>query len=290
MKNITFLIPVYNDWESFSKLLDEINKILKDVKNFSFNLIVVNDGSNSKYTKKNIPDFLEKIEILNMKENKGHAICLAHGINHAIKNYEFDYLILMDADGEDRPIEILDLIARATELKETSIVAKRVKRSEGILFKIFYIAHKILTLIFTGKMMNFGNYSIITKKDAKKISEDSNLNSNYSGTLKNNIKNLGHINCERGTRYFGPSKMPLFKLILHSFSIIAVFKMNVFVRSALFIVLLTYLYNYLPLLAPILQLLIVIFNIIIYFISLKSSRITFEEISKGQESSETITH
>ena len=34
MKNITFLIPVYNDWESFSKLLDEINKILKDVKNF----------------------------------------------------------------------------------------------------------------------------------------------------------------------------------------------------------------------------------------------------------------
>ena len=64
MKNITFLIPVYNDWESFSKLLDEINKILKDVKNISFNLIVVNDGSNSKYTKKNIPDFLEKIEIL----------------------------------------------------------------------------------------------------------------------------------------------------------------------------------------------------------------------------------
>ncbi len=54
MKNITFLIPVYNDWESFSKLLDEINKILKDVKNFSFNLIVVNDGSNSKYTKKKI--------------------------------------------------------------------------------------------------------------------------------------------------------------------------------------------------------------------------------------------
>ena len=66
--------------------------------------------------------------------------------------------------------------------------------------------------------------------------------------------------------------------------------MNVFVRSALFIVLLTYLSNYLQLLTPILQLLIVIFNFIIYFISLKSSRITLEEISKGQESSETITH
>jgi len=290
MKNITFLIPVYNDWESFSKLLDEINKILKDAANFTFNLIVVNDGSDSKYADKKIPEFLNKIEILNMSKNKGHAICLAHGINHVLKNYDFDYLILMDADGEDRPIEIIDLIAKATELKDTSIVAKRVKRSEGPIFKTFYALHKIITLIFTGKMMNFGNYSIITKEDAKKISQDNTLNSNYSGTLKKNVSNLGHINCERGTRYFGPSKMPLFKLILHSFSIIAVFKMNVFIRSALLIVLLTYLNSTLGLIAPILQIVIVIFNLLIYYISFKSSKITFQEIAKGQESSEIITH
>ena len=62
--------------------------------------------------------------------------------------------------------------------------------------------------------MNFGNYSIITKKDAKKISEDSNLNSNYSGTLKIILKTLAiliareeqdildHLKCHCSNLYF----------------------------------------------------------------------------------------
>ena len=245
MKNITIITPVYNDWESFTKLLIEINKILINFEETSFSLIAINDGSTSKFKKINVPSKIKKIEILNMQINQGHAICLANGIKYAIKNHTFDNLIIMDADGEDRPEELQDLINKARELKDKSVVAKRVKRSEGNLFKFFYSAHKLLTLIFTGKLMNFGNYSIITKKDAEKIINDPTIVYNYSGTLKNNVENLGNINCIRGMRYFGPSKMPLFKLIIHSFSIIAVFKMNVFIRSALLIVLLTYLNPYL---------------------------------------------
>ena len=52
----------------------------------------------------------------------------------------------MDADGEDRPQEIYDLIKKAIELKNISIVAKRIKRSEGPIFTTFYSLHKILTL------------------------------------------------------------------------------------------------------------------------------------------------
>ena len=65
--------------------------------------------------------------------------------------------------------------------------------------------------------------------------------------------------------------MPLFKLIIHSFSIIAVFKMNVFIRSALFLVLLSYLQPYIGMISPILQIMIVMFNIFIYIISTKSN-------------------
>ena len=94
---------------------------------------------------------------------------LAANMKYAIKNYKFDYIILMDADGEDRPVEIIDLINKAKSLNNLSVVAKRVKRSEGTIFKMFYTAHKILTFIFTGKLMNFGNFSIITKKDTEKV-------------------------------------------------------------------------------------------------------------------------
>ena len=271
MKNIIIITPVYNDWESFTKLIDEINKIISKFSEISFKLIAVNDGSENKVPTLKLPSNLKKIEVLNMKINQGHAICLANGIKYALFNYEFDHLILMDADGEDRPEEIFDLINKAKSFTNTSVVARRVKRSEGLIFSLFYSAHKILTLLFTGKLMNFGNYSIITKKDAEIIIKETTIVYNFSGTLKNKIKKLESIDCTRGKRYFGPSKMPILKLILHSFSIIAVFKMNVFIRSALFLVLLSYLQPLIGSLSVVLQLSIVFFNILIYFISTKTN-------------------
>ncbi len=271
MKNIIIITPVYNDWESFAKLIVEINKTISSFDEISFKLIAVNDGSNDKIPKLGLPSKINNIEVLNMKINQGHAICLANGIKYALNKYEFDHLILMDADGEDRPEEIFDLITKAKNLKDVSVVAKRVKRSEGLVFSMFYSAHKILTLIFTGKLMNFGNFSIITRHDAEQIIKEPTIVYNFSGTLKNKIKRLDSINCSRGKRYFGPSKMPILKLILHSFSIIAVFKMSVFLRSALFLVLLTYLQPFIGGAATILQGVLVCFNILIYIISTKSN-------------------
>lgn len=290
MKNIIIITPVYNDWESFTKLINEINKVVINFKDISFKLIAVNDGSQEKISSISVPICFEIIEILNMRINQGHAICLANGIKYALKNFQFDNLILMDADGEDRPEEIFDLINKARKLKDISVVAKRVKRSEGPIFTIFYSIHKILTFLFTGKLMNFGNYSIITKKDAEIIIKDPTIVYNFSGTVKNNITKLGNINSIRGKRYYGPSKMPLFKLIVHSFSIIAVFKMNVFIRSALFLVLLSYLYPYIGIISPIIQFTIVIFNILIFIISTKSNQKKLENLDTNLEDTQKFTH
>ena len=84
--------------------------------------------------------------------------------------------------------------------------------------------------------------------------------------------------------------MPLFKLIIHSFSIIAVFKMNVFIRSALFIVLLTYLNPYIGIISTILQFLIVVFNVIIYLLSKKSNEKKLENMSIELVNTQKITH
>ena len=49
---------------------------------------------------------------MNMKENRGHARCNAFGIRYITRNIDFDYVLLMDGDGEDRPIEIKDLVEK----------------------------------------------------------------------------------------------------------------------------------------------------------------------------------
>ena len=269
MKKIIILIPVFNDWESLTKLIKEISENIKDYKNIHFECLIINDASTISQPKFSKPKNIKLLHILNMKDNTGHARCNAFGIRYIYKNKKFDYLILMDGDGEDRPVEIKNLINKIIDNPNFSVVAKRVKRSEGFFFQLLYQFHKVITYIFTGKYINFGNYSCLTKNDVEKLQSDASLWSSYSGTVKKKLNNFNEINSIRGTRYYGPSKMSLIKLLIHSFSIIAVFKYQVFLRSTFMIIALAYLSLYLGNASIIFQILIVLFNLTIFIISLR---------------------
>ena len=287
MKKIIILIPVFNDWESLKRLLNEINENVQDIKNVIFECFVVNDASTIAQPELIKPNNIKSIKILNMKKNKGHARCNAFGIRHIYKNEDFDYLILMDGDGEDRPIEIKSLVSKTFEDPSTSVVAKRIKRSEGPFFQSLYQIHKIITLIFTGKKINFGNYSCLSKNDTQLISTKKSLWSSYSGTVKKNLKKLNEVNSTRGMRYHGPSKMSLFKLLIHSFSIIAVFKYQVFFRSIIILLILA-LTDFLNSSVSVsLQILIVIFNVMIFVVSLRENQ--KELFNSDEDLKDTLT-
>ena len=204
-----------------------------------------------------------------MKKTQGHTRSNATGIKYLSEKKDFDYLIIMDGDGEDRPEEIQLLVNKILNNENTSVVAKRIKRSEGMIFSILYNLHKLITLVFTGENMNFGHYTCLTKTDVIKISSEKGLWCNFSGTVKKNIKKLDNIPWGRGERYVQPSKMSFVKLIIHSFSILAIFKYRVLSRSALF-----FLALFLVLPNPIgilLQLMLIIFTAIVFVISGRES-------------------
>ena len=91
--------------------------------------------------------------------------------------------------------------------------------------------------------------------------------------LKDESEILNSINSMRGLRYFGPSKMSLFNLIIHSFSIIAVFKKNVFLRSSIAIFFLSYFSFITNFKVIILQFLLVLFSLIIFVVSLRENEL-----------------
>ena len=273
MKRIIILVPVFNDWESLKRLLQEINKNIKNFKNIVFDCFIVNDASTIKQPKMEKPNLIHLIKIFNMKKNQGHARCNAFGIKFIFEQEEFDNLIVMDGDGEDRPQEIKDLINQSIKDPNKSIVAKRIKRSEGLFFQLFYKFHKLLTLFFTGQNINFGNFTCLTKADVGVLSTRGSLWNSFSGTLKKNIKYFNEINSIRGSRYYGPSKMRFSQLVLHSLSIISVFKYQVFFRSLLIFFLISLLNNFIGTLSLILQFLLIIFNFIIFVISLREKKI-----------------
>ena len=232
---IKILIPIYNDWQSVFKLLENINSEISGLEH-EFSAIIVNDASTESRPEINLNlNNLNSIKIINMKENQGHARCNAAGLKHIFENEEFDYVIPMDGDGEDRPEEIKQLIDNLNYHPDKPIVGERIKRSESIFFKFCYFAHKIITSTFTGQSIKYGNYTCLPKSIVEKMINEKATWSSFSGALAKVAKDRAIIPSERGTRYFGPSKMSFKNLMIHSLSIISVFKINVLIRSVLFL-------------------------------------------------------
>ena len=171
-----------------------------------------------------------------MKKNQGHARCIATGLKYIYEKENFDYVIPMDGDGEDRPEEITEFINQIQNSNNQPIVGERIKRSENLLFQICYKIHKLITFTFTGNSIKFGNFTCLPKATVEKMVNEKATWNSFSGSLTKLEKNLLSIPSIRGTRYFGPSKMNFSNLVKHSLSIISVFKNTVLIRSALFIV------------------------------------------------------
>ena len=237
MKKTKILIPVYNDWKSVFKLLEEINVQL-DGWEAHISVIIINDASTEKRPINNfLLKNLKSIHVVNMRENRGHARCNAAGLKYISENSDFDLVVPMDADGEDRPAELGTLLCKSYENPEKVITADRVKRSEGFFFKFCYLVHKYLTFIFTGKSIKYGNYTCLPKFAVNQMVNNSATWSSFSGSVAKIFKDkyLTSISSTRGTRYFGPSKMSFVNLLKHSLSIIAVFKTALLIRSIFFL-------------------------------------------------------
>ena len=237
MTKVKILIPVYNDWQSVSKLIDEIDNLLINSE-YQISVIVVNDASNhDRQDEDKIINNIHSIKVLNMKVNQGHARCIATGLKYIYEKEEFDYVIPMDGDGDDRPEEIKDFLNQIKNSYDKPIVGERIKRSENFLFKACYKTHKLITLTFTGKSIKFGNFTCLPKMTVKKLINDKATWNSFSGALTKVENDLISIPSSRGKRFFGPSKMSFYSLIKHSLSIISVFRKTFLIRSALFIIL-----------------------------------------------------
>ena len=275
------LIPIYNDRESLKLLVENINSEIKNL-NHEISLVVINDASSQQIidTYPNI-ESISSFEIINMKENRGHARCIASGLKYIYEKKDFDFVIPMDGDGEDRPEEIKDFIQLSEQSDGKSIIGERIKRSEGLFFQLCYQFHKFLTLALTGQSIKFGNFTCLSKSTVKKLLNEKAIWNSFSGTLKKIEKELISIPSTRGKRYFGPSHMSFFNLLKHSLSIISVFRKTVLIRSALFIIF--YILLIKSYASVITSIPLILLLIMIYSISSLALRENIEEFDKSQE-------
>ena len=231
MKTIFILAPLYNDWKSLSELLNKIK--IKVKQKIKIKFLVVNDCSHDRpsinFKKKK---FISTIKILNLKKNMGHDRAIVLGLYYLIKKkISFHSVITMDADGEDNPKYLSQIINASLKNPNHVVISKRSKRSEGLNFKIFYYIHLFLMFVFTYRWLNHGGYNLLPKKLIVDLLKSKTIWGSYSASLEKLKVNKKIISTKRGKRYFGPSQTSFQRLFFHSLTIMTAFKEKIIISA-----------------------------------------------------------
>ncbi len=237
MKELTFLIPVYNDWKNLQILLEKIDLQVQEL-NYQFDVIILNDFSSINHNI-NVKNFkkIKHLKIINFNKNLGSQRAIAIGLKYIYeinKNSDEKIIIVMDSDGQDDP-GILDKIIKIYENSPNKVITiNRSQRSEPLWFKILYEIHYHVLIIFSGRKIRYGNYSLISLDKLKKILSNGDLWAAYSAAISKSYKLTHKFFHKRNPRYSGSAKMNLYKLFIHSLRIFSVFKYQVLLSSIIY--------------------------------------------------------
>jgi hypothetical protein len=222
--NIIVVTPVYNDWQSFQVLVHELYEISQKDGFKIERIIAVNDGSIKTLEAQKITDNIP-VTVLNLNTNMGHQRAISIGLSYVEEQLsDFDCVIAMDCDGEDRPLDIKKIISKvAQEKSQTIVFAKREKRSEGVAFKLFYRLYKVIFYALTSQKLDFGNFSCIPNSLLSKVVSTPEIWNHYSGGIIKSKIPYASVGTDRGQRYQGSSKMNFQNLVLHGLSSISIY-------------------------------------------------------------------
>lgn len=225
---LAIVTPVYNDWESFFVLAEKLQNNV-ELQALDISIYAVNDSSTDRLPVKPANISLN-LTIIHGVRNLGHQKAIAIGLCYVQEHTVPDAIVIMDADGEDRPEDLSLLINELHNTPHKIIFAQRSKRYESGAFKVFYMFYKRLFMTVTGENINFGNFSIVPGFMLNKVVHLSEIWNNYPGGILHSKLPYGVVSAQKGNRYHGQSKMNFVSLVIHGLSAMSVYLDVVTVR------------------------------------------------------------
>jgi hypothetical protein len=232
---IQFVIPIFNDWASFHHLVRDIDRVLAP-RDCTVSILAIDDGSSCSDTGTWPSETFKRVarvEIVRLECNLGHQKAIAVGLAVAANRAEADMVVVMDGDGEDDPAELPVLLDSLAEGKSPIVLAHRSKRSEGRVFRLFYLLYKGIFRRLTGVSLSFGNFCALAPEAVRRLSFMPNLWNSLPATCLRSKLAISAVPTVRGSRYEGEPKMNFVSLVLHGLQAITVFSDTVLVRLSL---------------------------------------------------------
>jgi glycosyltransferase involved in cell wall biosynthesis len=223
---LVVLMPVRDDWPSASELSRRLDKAVSSYACI-IEIFLVDDGSLQKYNRDDFQSHfsvVRAIRVLRLRRNLGHQRAIAIGLAYIQKTTSCDAVLVMDSDGEDTPQGVVDLLNAYSETHgATAIFAERTRRSESLVFRLFYHLYRFLHRGLTGVSVRVGNFSILPSEYLNTLVAMSELWNHYAAAVFRSKLPFTMIPIPRGARIAGTSRMNFAALVSHGLSAISVF-------------------------------------------------------------------
>jgi hypothetical protein len=215
------ITPVFQDVESFVRLRERTLEIISrhlNLRRTRVRFVAVDDTGGFDPEMQSLRA-LRDVTVVEPPFNLGHQRAIVYGIRTVAPEIaDADLVVTLDSDGEDRPEDLPRLLAPI--LKEPAdlhriVLALRTGRHETPVFKAMYLAFKVLFRLLTGFSVRTGNYAAYRGWFARHVILHPYFDLCYSSTLVSLNLPLTYVECERGTRYAGQSRMNYQKLFMH---------------------------------------------------------------------------
>ena len=179
---IYVLIPIFEDFACLPILLNKIKNSLSNIADYR--VLVIDDGSYNGLHDKLLLNKDSSLEILTLSKNVGHQRSIAIGLCYLDRNKDFDYILVMDGDGEDNPQDAINLIRTAEASTEDKVIfARRDTRSEPFSFKIGYLLYRLFFRILTGDKIKFGNFSLVPRSLVDRLTGIPDIWNHYAASV-----------------------------------------------------------------------------------------------------------
>lgn len=221
---VSVIVPCYNEEAVLNLYYEEMNRVTGILSNYDFEMIFVNDGSKDKTLEilKKLSNKDERVKYISFSRNFGKESAMYAGL----KNSNGDYVVLMDADLQDPPETLVEMLKAATEEGYDSVATRRMTRKGEPPIRSFFAKkfYKIMNKISNTEIVDGARDYRLMSRDfvdsLLRLSEYSRFSKGLFGWIGYETKWIAYENVERAA---GETKWSFWKLLLYSIDGIVAF-------------------------------------------------------------------
>ena len=213
MRKISVVVPMYYEEDVVDECYKRLTNVLKTLENYEYEIIFVNDGSKDKtlFLLEQIAKKDENIKILSFSRNFGHQAAVTAGL----KEVTGDAVIIIDADLQDPPETICDMIKLWEQGYEVIYGKRKIRKGESafklLTAKMFYKTLNILSDVEIPK--DTGDFRLVDRKVVDTINQMPEHNKFLRGLFSWVGYKQTAFEYERKERFAGKTKYPLRKML-----------------------------------------------------------------------------